>query len=262
MAVDASKTIVVVTGANRGIGLEIVKALLKTEPSSSSNGGAPYHVYLGTRDLEKGKKAAEFLTADYGNTVSALQIDTTSAPSISSAVSTVESEVGRIDILINNVGIIYEEKDRISNLRTTLETNVVATYAVSEAFNPLLLAQPSQGKKTKRIINVTSDLGSITWRSDSSNYAYSLLYSEYRMSKAALNMMTACQSFELKEHDVKVFAFNPGYTVTELAGPVELRREQGAWEADVPGKACAKIVAGERDHEAGLMVQVEGTVPW
>jgi NAD(P)-dependent dehydrogenase (short-subunit alcohol dehydrogenase family) len=239
-----------------------VKALLKTPSPNSEDGGAPYHIYLGTRDLEKGKKAAESLTADHGNTVSALQIDTISDSSISSAVSTVKSDAGRIDILINNVGIIYEEKDRVSNLRTTLETNVVATYAVSEAFKPLLLAQPSSGKKTKRIINVTSDLGSITWRSDPKNYAYNIPNSEYRMSKAAMNMMTACQSWELKEHDVKVFAFNPGYTITELSGPVELRRQQGAWEADVPGKACAKIVAGERDHEAGLMVQVEGTVPW
>ncbi|KAK6216380.1 hypothetical protein LQW54_003584 [Pestalotiopsis sp. IQ-011] len=261
MAIDASKTVVVITGANRGIGLEIVKALLTAAPTSSS-GGAPYHVYLGTRDLDKGKKAAANLTADHGNTVSALQIDTTSDSSISSAVATVKSETGNIDILVNNVGIIYEDKDRVSNLRTTLETNVVATYAVSEAFLPLLRAQPSQGRKAKRIINVTSDLGSITWRSDPSNYAYSIVNSEYRMSKAALNMMTACQAYELKEHDVKVFAFNPGYTITELFGPVELRRKTGAWEADVPGKACVKIIAGERDDEAGQMVQVEGTVPW
>jgi NAD(P)-dependent dehydrogenase (short-subunit alcohol dehydrogenase family) len=250
------------TGANRGIGLEIVKALLKASPSGSSDTGAPYHVFLGARDLAKGQDAASSLTVEHGNSVSAVQLETTSESSIASAVSTIKSEAGRVDVLINNAGIISEEEDRISNLRVTLEVNVTATFAVSEAFKPLLLQQPSGGKKVKRIINVTSDLGSITWRYDPGSKTYAIPNSEYRMSKAAVNMLTACQSFELKEHDVKVFAFNPGYTITELSGPVELRRQQGAWEADVPGKACVKIVAGERDHEIGKMVEVDGTLPW
>lgn len=173
-----------------------------------------------------------------------------------------KSEVGRIDVLVNNAGIIWEEKDRVTNLRTVLETNVTASYAVSDAFQSLILTQPSGNQKIKRIINVTSDLGSITWRYDPSIQTYTVPNSEYRISKAALNMMTACQSFDLKEHDVKVFAFNPGYTVTELFGPVELRREQGAWDPDVPGKGCARIVAGERDHEVGQMLEVNGTAPW
>ncbi|KAK9420941.1 putative NAD(P)-binding protein [Seiridium unicorne] len=262
MATEGSKTIVLVTGANRGIGFEIVKALLKSSPSKSCESGGPYHVYLGARDTEKGKKAAASLIPEHNNSVSAIQIDTSSTESIASAVSSVKSDAGRIDVLINNAGIIYEEKDRITNLRTTLEVNVTATYAVSEAFRQLLLTRPAKGEKVKRIINVSSDLGSIAWRCDQSNKNYQVPNSEYRISKAALNMMTACQSYELKEHGVKVFAFNPGYTITELYGPVELRRQQGAWEADVPGKGCAKIVAGERDHEVGQMIEVDGVVPW
>lgn len=239
-----------------------MKALLKTAPSSSNGSGAPYHVYLGARDVEKGKKAASSLTADHGNSVSALEIDINSSDSITSAISTIQSEVGRVDVLVNNAGIIYEEKDRVTNLRMTLETNVTSTFALSEGLKPLLLAQVSGGKKDKRIINVSSSLGSVTWRSDPGHINYAIPYTEYRMSKAALNMLTSCQSYELAEHDVKVFAFDPGYTVTELDGPVEERRQQGAWEADVPGKSCAKIVAGERDHEVGQMVAVDGTVPW
>ncbi|KAI1872282.1 hypothetical protein JX265_001606 [Neoarthrinium moseri] len=261
MTVDSSKTVVLVTGANRGIGFEIVKALLKATPSQSGKDGAPYHVYLGARDVEKGKKAVASVEAEHNNSVSVLQIDTNSADSIASAVSAVKDEVGRVDVLVNNVGIISEEPDRIANLRLCLETNVVSAFAVSEAFKPVLLVQP-QSKKAKRIINVTSDLGSVTWRYDPNSKYYQIPNSEYRISKGAMNMLTACQSFELKEHDVKVFAFNPGYTITELSGPVEVRRQHGAWEADVPAKGCVKVIAGERDNEVGNMVEVEGTVPW
>lgn len=239
-----------------------MKALLNTAPGESSVSGGPYHVYLGTRDYEKGRVAASSLTSEHGNTISVLQIDTNSADSLSSAVSTVKSEAGRIDVLVNNVGIIREEKDKVTNLRIMLETNVIATYAVSDVFESLLLTQPAGEEKVKRIINLTSDLGSITWRYDPNSRSYQVPNSEYRMTKAAINMMTACQSFDLKEHDVKVFAFNPGYTITELFGPVELRRQQGAWEADVPGKECVRIVSGERDHEVGQMVEVDGIAPW
>lgn len=251
-------------GANRGIGFEIVKALLKASPSGSASGGAPYHVYLGSRDLEKGKTAAASLLAEHGSSVSALQLDMNSTASIAAAAATVRAEAGRVDVLVNNAAIISEEPDRLANLRTTLETNVVMTFAVSEEFRPLLLAQPegASEKKTKRIINVSSDLGSINWRLDPSSRTYPVPYGEYRISKAALNMLTAVQTFELKEHDVKVFSFNPGYTVTELSGSVEERRREGAWEADIPGEGCVKIIAGDRDHEVGQMLEVQGTVPW
>ncbi|KAH8198747.1 hypothetical protein TruAng_007111 [Truncatella angustata] len=256
MTTNANKTIVLITGANRGIGYEIVKALLQT----GSRG--PYHVYLGARDIEKGEKAVASLTAEYGNSVSAVQLDTNSAESIDKAVSTVKSEAGRLDVLVNNAGIISGEKDRIANLRITLETNVIATFVVSEAFKKLLIAQAPGSRKEKRIVNVSSDLGSIAWRCDPNSKNYDVPSTQYRMSKAALNMMTACQSYELKEHDIKVLAFNPGYTITELFGPVELRREQGAWEADVPGKSCANIIAGDRDNEIRQMIEVDGVVPW
>jgi NAD(P)-dependent dehydrogenase (short-subunit alcohol dehydrogenase family) len=192
--------------------------------------------------------------------VAAVQLDVNSGESIAAAVATVQAEAGRLDVLVNNAGIVSEEADRLANLRATLETNVVMTLGVSEAFRPLLLA--GKDAKAKRIINVSSDLGSIAWRCDPNARAHMVPYPEYRVSKAALNMLTACQSYELKDEGVKVFAFNPGYTATELAGPVEQRRKEGAWEADIPAAGCLKIVAGERDHEVGQMLEVDGTVPW
>jgi NAD(P)-dependent dehydrogenase (short-subunit alcohol dehydrogenase family) len=191
-----------------------------------------------------------------------VQLDGNSSQSITSAVRTIEADAGRIDVLINNAGIAFTGDDRVACLRQILETNLVGAFAVSEAFKPLLLTQAAHAKKDKRIINVSSDLGSITWRSDPSTKTYALPATEYRISKAGMNMMSACQLAELKDLDVKVFAFNPGYTVTELSGPVELRRQHGAWEADVPAIACVEIVEGKRDHEVGKMVEVGGTVPW
>jgi NAD(P)-dependent dehydrogenase (short-subunit alcohol dehydrogenase family) len=191
-----------------------------------------------------------------------LQLDVNSAHSIYAAVSMVQSEVGRIDILINNAGITSKKANSIDRLRESLETNVVSSWAVSEAFKPLLLAPPAGFRKEKRIINVTSELGSVTWRNDPNCQHYDVDVSEYRMSKAALNMMTACQLTELQDHGVNVFAFNPGWTATELSGSVDIARQYGAPEPNVPAAGCVQIVAGERDHEVGRMLQVDGIVPW
>ncbi|KAL1968625.1 hypothetical protein VTN77DRAFT_1451 [Rasamsonia byssochlamydoides] len=264
MAIDSAKTIVIVTGANRGIGYEIVAALLRAAPSGSSRAsGAPYHVYLGSRSLDKGQAALASLKPEYGNSVSLLYLDVTSADSIAAAVSKVESETGRVDNLINNVGIVSTASDSISRLRETLEVNLVAPYAVTEAFRALLLVQPASGDdKEKLLIHVTSDLGSIGMRTDPSNKLYNSPFPEYRISKAAINMMAACHQHELLNSGAKVFAFNPGYAATDLTGDAEARRRRGARDPKVVGEACVKIVEGRRDGDVGLLLDVEGVLPW
>jgi NAD(P)-dependent dehydrogenase (short-subunit alcohol dehydrogenase family) len=157
-----------------------------------------------------------------------VQLDGASSESIAAAASTVQAEAGRVDVLINNAGIAISKPDPVACLRETLETNLVGAFALSKALQPLLAAQTATATpKDKRIVNVTSDLGSITWRSDPSATHYQIPATEYRISKAAMNMMTACQVADLKGLDIKAFSFNPGYTVTELSGPVELRRQNG-----------------------------------
>lgn len=259
------------SGANRGIGYEIAAALLRstpTPPSDSKASGSPYHIYLASRSHSNGAAALDTVPSSPNNTVSVLPLDVTSAASIASAVSTIQSEVGRLDVLINNAGIVSTAADTVSRLRETLEANLIAPYALTDACKGLLLSQPADDKsksKSKRIINITSDLGSIAKRTDPTDPLYNSPFPEYRVSKAALNMMTACRNVELAKQGVKVFAFNPGFTITALTGEeqVEMRREEGAREPRVVGEACVRVVQGERDGELGRLLDVEGgALPW
>ncbi|RFU74269.1 hypothetical protein TARUN_7994 [Trichoderma arundinaceum] len=244
-------SVVLVTGANRGIGYEIVKALVESE--------LPYHVFLGARDVEKGKTAAASLKPRSGSSITVLELEVSSAESIAKAAATVKAETGRLDILVNNAGIVDENSDAVARLRNTLEINTIAPYAVSTAFKPLLLVQPETGTQQKRIVYVSSGLGSIVERLNSGGRYYSIPAAEYRMSKSALNMLAACDAFELKEHGVKVFAYDPEFVATSLTGSPEERRKMGALEPSVSGESCRDIIEGKRDADTQKFVSINGT---
>ncbi|KAL7783829.1 hypothetical protein V8C37DRAFT_396794 [Trichoderma ceciliae] len=248
-------SIVLVTGANRGIGYEILKALVESR--------FPYHVFLGSRDVEKGKTAAASLQPHKGSSISVVELDVSSSESISNAAAIVKAEAGRLDILVNNAGIIDESADSLTRLRNTLEINTIAPFAVSTAFKPLLLVQPDAGTKEKRMVYVSSGLGSIAERLNSETRHYSVPAVEYRMSKSALNMLAACDAFELKDHDFKVFAFDPEFVATELTSTPEERRKRGALEPSVSGESCRDIIEGKRDADTKKFVSINGAEwPW
>ncbi|KAI1304378.1 NAD(P)-binding protein [Xylaria venustula] len=258
-------TIVLVSGGNRGIGLAIVKVLLE---SNNTGAGAPYHVYLGSRDLQAGKDAVAKLPLAHGNTVSAIQLDITSPQSVDAAVATVKAESGRLDVLINNAGVNYHTiEDEATKMRTLYDINVIGASRVTDAFKPLLLAQPTEGeekKKGKRIIHVTSSMGSTASRFVPKFAFYSQEYTAYRCTKSALNMLAACHAYELKDQGVIVHAFDPGWAATELGGgDPAVTREMGAVDPRVSGLACRDIVEGKRDDETDVIVSINGdTYPW
>ncbi|RYP61537.1 hypothetical protein DL771_010098 [Monosporascus sp. 5C6A] len=263
--IDPTKTIVLITGANRGIGLEVVKALLRAEPAADdSTSGGPYHVFLCSRDWAKGEQAAASLVAEHENSLSVLPLDVTSAESVKWAAQTVDSIAGRVDILVNNAAVMRYGGDPIPTLREALETNLVSAYAISEAFKSLLMVQLPSSKKDKRLIHMTCDMGSITHRSDPSSKTYPITAPEYRISKAGLNMMAACQSFDLQGSGVKVCVYNTGYTATDLAGlDPDMKRAHGAREVREVAEAFVRVVEGHRDEDFGQMLDtLEGTVPW
>lgn len=190
-----------------------------------------------------------------------MQLDVTSPASIEAAASSVEKEYGRLDVLVNNAGRMSFAPTFAEQLREVFETNTFGAAAVTEAFLELLLRSSDA-----RLIYVTSDLGSLTMRADPKIDTYTLPSTAYRMSKAALNMLMLCNHVEYGPKRVKVWAFNPGFVMTNLSGKGEEARRQraarGAGDAKVPSAALVDIVLGKRDGEVGKYLHKDGEHPW
>ncbi|GKT46596.1 short-chain dehydrogenase/reductase tropE [Colletotrichum spaethianum] len=199
-------TIALVTGANQGIGYEIAKRLASEHPD--------YHVYMtGRRQDAIEHAAAELQTA--GLNVEPLVLDITSDDSITSAVGKVQAKFGHLDVLINNAGILLgKPEDSIrQKLTTVYNTNVFGSVAVTDAFIPLL----HNSTKTRRVVFVSSGLGSLAIRTDP-NLGFPVRdLMEYGSSKAALNH--AAMTFASRFRDDNSWKFNiccPGYCATNM----------------------------------------------
>ena len=199
-------TTVLITGANRSIGLETAKQL--------SQEGA--FVYLGSRDLEKGEAIVKELKEQGFAHIKAIEIDVTNPESISSAKNLVGEEQGKLDILINNAGILGPQlqtaaETSVENIKEVFETNFFGVINVTQAFLELLKKSDSP-----RISNITSGLGSLTLHSDPSWKYYQVKTAAYGSSKSALNAYTIVLAYELKDSNFKVNAIDPGYTATDF----------------------------------------------
>ena len=177
-----------VTGANKGIGLEIARQLAE----------AGVTVIIGARDPERGRIAAETLAAQ-GLTVEAVRIDLNDGDSITAAAETIRERHGRLDILINNAGIVDAEDGPPTSAspeaaRRIMETNFVGTLAVTQAMLPLLRLSAAG-----RIVNLSSSLGSLAVNGDPTSPYYSARLIGYNASKAALNMLTVQLAAELRD---------------------------------------------------------------
>jgi NAD(P)-dependent dehydrogenase (short-subunit alcohol dehydrogenase family) len=198
---------VLITGANRSIGLEITKQLSKQG----------LFVYLGSRDLDKGNEIVKELNKDGFQNIKAIQIDVTNPDSILAAKNIVESEQGKLDILINNAGISGGQFPQtasdtsVKDIKNVFETNFFGVISVTQAFLELLKKSDSP-----RISNITSGLGSLTLHSDVSWKYYDFKSAAYGTSKTALNAYTIVLAYELKDLSFKVNAIDPGYTATDF----------------------------------------------
>lgn len=197
---------VLITGANRSIGLELVKEFSKKG----------LFVYLGTRDLEKGQAVVKELNENGFENIKAIQIDVTNPDTILAAKKIVENESGKLDILINNAGISGEFPQSaldtsIKDIQNVFDTNFFGVISVTQAFLELL-----KKSETPRISNITSGLGSLTLHSDPTWKYYNFKAASYVTSKAALNAYTIALAYELRELPFKVNAIDPGYTATDF----------------------------------------------
>ena len=248
---STSETIVLVTGGNNGIGLATCQ-LFAAQPN--------YHCIMASRSLEKGQKALASIQSSNGSSaISLVQLDITSDASIAAAVEEVKAKHGHIDVLVNNAGVCPMDFSR-SVLRDCLETNAISPAMVTQAFAPLLV----QSSKV-RVIYVSTALGSIQGRGNSKDVAYEADFKTYRTSKAALNMLAVCDAWEYKGK-IKVFAYCPGYVITDLAGEREAKEKAGiAKSPDGSARGLLAIAEGKRDEENGLFSHDEKVgelYPW
>lgn len=214
-----TERIAIVTGANRGIGLEVVRQLAHKGMT----------VILGSRNLPKGEQAAAHLI-DMGLQVLPHQLDVTDPESMTRLAAQVEQAYGRLDILVNNAGILYDTWQQpstadLDTVQEAISTNTLGPWWMCKAFVPLL-RRSQQG----RIVNVSSGAGSIA-SMDNSTPAYSVF-------KAALNAFTRSLAPELKGTGILVNAVCPGWVATDMGGsggrPVEDGAASVVWAAMLP----------------------------
>jgi NAD(P)-dependent dehydrogenase (short-subunit alcohol dehydrogenase family) len=247
-------TIALVTGANKGIGLETARQL----------GARGSTVLAAARDEERGREAERALQAA-GADARFVPLDVTDPGSVQRAADWIDREYGRLDILINNAGIARgsppSETD-LDAMREVYEVNVFGVIRVTNALLPLLRRAPAA-----RIVNVSSEVGSITSMTDpSSPLAHMPGSVAYPSSKSALNMITAMYAKELRDTPIKVNAANPGYTKTDLNRNSGFRSVAEAAEASVylatlPADGPSGILWGHLWSADGP-ADAHGILPW
>lgn len=204
-----NKQVALVTGANRGIGYELVKQL-------ALNG---FRAILASRDLEKGHEAAQNLKQS-GLDVSFLLMDVNDQESIRQAALTVNETFGRLDVLVNNAGVYLDENEMLLNmdpsiLEKTMSTNFFGAYHVIRSFMPLM-----EERSYGRIINISSEYGMMNEMSERGVGAY-------KLSKLALNGLTRLVAAEI-QGDIKINAVCPGWVRTDMGGPTAPRTPKQA----------------------------------
>ena len=243
--------VALITGANRGLGLEIARQL----------GQSGVTTLVAARDAERGEKAAAELAAD-GLDAHAVVLDVESASSVEAAAEHVRDVYGRLDILVNNAGILPEATTPeatqpldLELFRRTFDTNLFGAVAVTQSFLPLLRRSPAG-----RIVNVSTTMGSLADQSDPSSPYYGLVVSAYQTSKAALNGLTIALAKTLADTPIKVNSVCPGWVKTDLGGPAN--RAAAPLHAADAARTAVTMASLPDDGPTGQFVDRNGTVPW
>ncbi|SDP94659.1 SDR family oxidoreductase [Lentzea jiangxiensis] len=235
------KKTALVTGANKGIGFAIAQGLA----------AAGFTVAVGARDDVRRKEAVDRLQAA-GADAFGVALDVTSDESAATAAATVERTTGRLDVLVNNAGVAGRADAGAQDpttldldvVRTVLDTNVFGVVRVTNAVLPLLRRATSP-----RIVNVSSNMGSLTLRTGP-------VMAAYAPSKSMLNSITAQYARALADTNVIINACCPGYVATDFTGFLPDRTpEQGA-------AIAIRLATLPDDGPRGGFFDDEGVVPW
>lgn len=207
----ADQKVALVSGANRGLGLEISKQLAKKG----------FRVVLTARDPKKGKEAADRFKAEKLDVVFH-PLDVTQPKSIHVLYQWIDREIGHLDVLVNNAGVFLDKQKTIldvdlDTLRRTMDVNVHGAFLMSQTFMPFM-----KKHRYGRIVNISSGLGTLSDMEGGD-------FPSYRLSKTALNALTRMFAAAGKPDNILVNSMCPGWCRTDMGGPNATRSpEEGA----------------------------------
>ena len=202
-----TKKVALITGANKGIGYETARQL----------GRLGYVVYLGARDEQRGRAAADALRGE-GSDARFVKLDVANPADHAAARDVIDREFGRLDVLVNNAGIAPGQDVKTSEttpglLRETFDTNFFGVVSLTNALLGLI-----RRSDAGRIVNLSSGLGSLTQHSDPAWPFYHFKPLAYDASKTALNAYTVHLAYELRDTPIKVNSADPGWVKTDMGG--------------------------------------------
>jgi NAD(P)-dependent dehydrogenase (short-subunit alcohol dehydrogenase family) len=249
MSEENKGRIALVTGANRGIGLETVKQLAQQG----------MHVLLGARDQAKGSEAAKKLKSQ-GLDVEFILLDVDDEKTHGQAAKAIEKKFGKLDVLINNAGIMLDEKGSegfapasktsAAIFRKTFDTNFFNTIALTQTLLPLI-----KKSAAGRIVFLSSGLGSLTLHSDPKSPIYNYKVPAYDISKTALNGYGVHLAYELKDTPIKVNVAHPGSVVTDMNANGNLQVDEGA-------KTSVELATLPNNGYTGKFIHLGKELPW
>lgn len=242
---------VLITGANKSIGFETARVLLKSG----------YYVYLGSRSVERGKIAIEKLKDEGLKNLEFIQIDVNDSVSVNKARIELGKRTEVLDVLINNAGINggmpqSALEASVEQLQNVLNTNLYGVVRVTQAFVDLL-----RKSELPRIVNVSSSGCSLALHSDPTWKYYDHKSAVYAPSKAAMNMYTIALAHELRDTNFKVNAVCPGFVATDFNG------HRGTGTVQEAGIRISKYATIGKDGPTGKFISEEynpetGECPW
>ncbi|MGW1530454.1 SDR family NAD(P)-dependent oxidoreductase [Streptomyces sp. NPDC002159] len=232
-------TITLITGGNKGLGRETARRLIKLG----------HTVYIGSRDMERGREAADELGAEL------LQLDVTDDASVSAAAEELRRREGRLDVLVNNAGVfegmVNAEQASADHMRTVFDVNVVGLVRVTHTILPLL-----QQSASPVIVNVSSGLGSFGVVTDPERPESHFVTPVYSASKAAVNMLTV--QFAKGLPNVRINAVEPGFSATDLHG----LSGHGIQTPEEGAEAIVRLATIGLDGPSGSFTDRIKSLPW